>query len=120
MNKTLEWLNEILPEAPIKVLTDIARQIDIAEQIAKEMRCEVERLRGVIQADGEQQAAHIRGLNESWESERELLVKEIEQLRYDHETEVERLTQERDAFMDMAERLTADLEALRCRVFVRR
>jgi len=41
-------------------------------------------------------------------------------LFYDHETEVERLTQERDAFMEMNERLTADLEALRCRVFVRR
>lgn len=45
---------------------------------------------------------------------------ELEQLRYDHEIEVERLTSERDAFMEMAERLTADLEALRARVFVRR
>ena len=45
---------------------------------------------------------------------------ELEQLRYDHKTEIERLTQERDAFIEMNERLTADLEALRCRVFVRR
>ena len=45
---------------------------------------------------------------------------EREQLRYDHETEIERLTSERDAFAEMAERLTADLEALRARVFVRR
>lgn len=45
---------------------------------------------------------------------------EIAQLRYDHETEVQRLTQERDAFIAMNERLTADLEALRCRIFVRR
>lgn len=41
-------------------------------------------------------------------------------LFYDHESEVQRLTQERDAFIEMNERLTADLEALRARVFVRR
>ena len=45
---------------------------------------------------------------------------EVERLRYDHETEVERLTSERDAFIELNERLTADLEALRARVFVRR
>jgi len=76
------------------------------------LRAEVERLR----ASCDDYASHKQRQDERIIE----LQAEVERLRYDHETEVQRLTSERDAFMEMNERLTADLEALRARVFVRR